>query len=69
MQSGPNIKAYRDLTLATQAAVIASGGVSTITDIRALAQVPGVEGVIVGKALYERSFDLSRAIAAGRGEG
>jgi len=68
MQSGPSIRAYRDLTLATEAAVIASGGVSTIADIRALAQVPGVEGVIVGKALYERSFELSRAIAAGRGE-
>jgi phosphoribosyl isomerase A len=48
--------------------VIASGGVSTIADIRALAEIPGVEGVIVGKALYERSFDLPRAITAGRGE-
>lgn len=68
MQSGPNLKAYRGLALATEAAVIASGGVSTIADIRALAQVPGIEGVIVGKALYEGSFELARAIAAGRGE-
>lgn len=68
MQSGPNLKAYRELTGATEASVIASGGVSTIADIRALAEIPGVEGVIVGKALYERSFDLPRAIAAGRGE-
>ena len=68
MQSGPNLKAYRGLALATEAAVIASGGVSTIADIRALAQIPGIEGIIVGRALYEGSFDLPRAIAAGRGE-
>jgi phosphoribosylformimino-5-aminoimidazole carboxamide ribotide isomerase len=68
MRSGPNLKAYRGLALATDARIIASGGVSTLADIRALAQVPGIEGVIVGKALYERSFDLPRAIAAGRGE-
>jgi phosphoribosylformimino-5-aminoimidazole carboxamide ribotide isomerase len=68
MQSGPNTKAYRDLALATDAAIIASGGVSTVADIRALAQIAGVEGVIVGKALYERSLDLARAIAVGRGE-
>jgi phosphoribosylformimino-5-aminoimidazole carboxamide ribotide isomerase len=65
MQSGPNLKAYRELALATDAHVIASGGVSTVADIRALAQIPGVEGVIVGKALYEGSIDLARAIAAG----
>jgi phosphoribosylformimino-5-aminoimidazole carboxamide ribonucleotide (ProFAR) isomerase len=68
MQSGPNINAYRGLAQATEAAIIASGGVSTIADIRALAQVPRVEGVIVGRALYEHSFELSRAIATGRGE-
>jgi phosphoribosylformimino-5-aminoimidazole carboxamide ribotide isomerase len=68
MQSGPNLKAYRALTLATEAHVIASGGVSTIADIRALLEIPGVEGVIVGKALYEGSIDLARAIATGRGE-
>ncbi len=68
MQSGPNLKAYEELSLTTEAAIIASGGVSTIADIRALVQVPGIEGVIVGRALYEHSFDLPRAIAAGRGE-
>jgi phosphoribosylformimino-5-aminoimidazole carboxamide ribotide isomerase len=66
MQAGPNLKAYRALALATDAAVIASGGVTTIADIKALAAVEGIEGIIVGRALYEGSMTLGRAIAAGR---
>jgi phosphoribosylformimino-5-aminoimidazole carboxamide ribotide isomerase len=68
MQKGPNLKAYRSLAQRTEAAIIASGGVSTLDDIRALTQVAGVEGVIVGRALYEGSMTLPHAIAAGRGE-
>lgn len=68
MQSGPNIRAYRGLALATDSAIIASGGVSTIADIRALAGIPGVEGIITGRALYEGTLDLGEAIAVGRGE-
>jgi phosphoribosylformimino-5-aminoimidazole carboxamide ribotide isomerase len=68
MQSGPNVKAYRSLVKSTGAKVIASGGVTTIADIRALAEVEGVEGVIVGRALYEGTIDLARAIAVGNGE-
>jgi phosphoribosylformimino-5-aminoimidazole carboxamide ribotide isomerase len=66
MQTGPNLAAYRDLVAFTDIAVIASGGVSTIDDIRALAALPGVEGVIAGRALYEHTLDLAEAIAVGR---
>lgn len=63
MQTGPNLDAYRDLVATTDAAVIASGGVSTIEDIRALAGIAGIEGVIAGRALYEGTLDLAEAIA------
>lgn len=68
MQTGPNLAAYRALAASTDAAIIASGGVCDIGDIRALAAVPGVEGVIAGRALYEGTLDLAEAIAVGRGE-
>lgn len=68
MQVGPNLKAYRALAVTTDAAIIASGGVTTVDDIRALATVAGVEGVIVGRALYEGTMRLEKAIAVGRGE-
>lgn len=68
MESGPNLKAYRGLSLATDASVIASGGVATLDDVRALAAIPGIEGVIIGRALYTGAIELGRAIAAGRGE-
>jgi phosphoribosylformimino-5-aminoimidazole carboxamide ribotide isomerase len=68
MQTGPNVRAYRALAVSADASIIASGGVSTIDDIRALSQIPGVEGVITGRALYEGTLDLAEAIAVGRGE-
>jgi phosphoribosylformimino-5-aminoimidazole carboxamide ribotide isomerase len=69
MQTGVNADAYRTLTAQVDIAVIASGGVTSLDDIRGLAQVPGVEGVIVGRALYESSFTLEEAIAGGREAG
>lgn len=66
MQTGPNLTAYRTLIVPEGTAVIASGGVATIDDIVALAEVPGIEGVIAGRALYEGTLDLAEAIAAGR---
>ena len=69
MQAGANIRAYRALALATDAAIIASGGVTTLEDIKALAAVHGVEGIIVGRALYEGTIDLAAAIAAARDGG
>ncbi len=63
---GPNLDLLREVTARTDAAVIASGGVSTLDDLRALAtlEADGVEGAIVGKALYAGAFTLPEALAA-----
>ena len=44
--------------------VIASGGVATLDDVIALAALPGLHGVITGKALYEGRFDVAAAVTA-----
>ena len=58
---GPNLGLLRDVCARTCAPVVASGGVSSLGDLRALASlVPvGVEGAIVGKALYAGAFTLA----------
>jgi phosphoribosylanthranilate isomerase len=61
---GPNVDLLRDVAAATPAPVIASGGISTIADLVALAQVGTIEGSIVGKALYAGRFTLPEALAA-----
>jgi 1-(5-phosphoribosyl)-5-[(5-phosphoribosylamino)methylideneamino] imidazole-4-carboxamide isomerase/N-(5'phosphoribosyl)anthranilate isomerase len=63
---GPNLDLLRDVCSRTSAPVVASGGVSSLDDLRALASlVPaGVEGSIVGKALYAGAFTLQEALAA-----
>ncbi len=58
---GPNLPALHALQLATDRALIASGGVSTLDDLLALSQLD-VEGAIVGKALYTGNVDLAQAI-------
>lgn len=58
---GPNIKSIKEFTEAVNLPVIASGGVSSIEDIKALMKLP-LEGVIVGKAIYSDSLDLKEAI-------
>ena len=65
MQSGPNVQATRQLARAVNIPVIASGGVGTLDHIRALLPLEqdGVIGVIVGRALYSGSVELSEAIA------
>ncbi|NHC12246.1 bifunctional 1-(5-phosphoribosyl)-5-((5-phosphoribosylamino)methylideneamino)imidazole-4-carboxamide isomerase/phosphoribosylanthranilate isomerase PriA [Motilibacter deserti] len=62
---GPNLDLLRSVCAATDKPVIASGGVSTLDDLRALRTlVPsGVEGSIVGKALYAGAFTLEEALA------
>jgi phosphoribosylformimino-5-aminoimidazole carboxamide ribotide isomerase len=60
--SGPNLSALAEMQRATSAALIASGGVSSLADLQALAQ-SGVEGAIVGKAIYTGAVDLARALA------
>ncbi|MDF5756003.1 bifunctional 1-(5-phosphoribosyl)-5-((5-phosphoribosylamino)methylideneamino)imidazole-4-carboxamide isomerase/phosphoribosylanthranilate isomerase PriA [Spongiactinospora sp. TRM90649] len=63
---GPNVELLREVCARTDKPVIASGGVSSLDDLRALTSlVPdGVEGAIVGKALYARAFTLEEALAA-----
>lgn len=70
MQSGVNYGAYRALASQVEIPLIASGGVSTLDDIRDLASLGAqVEGVIVGRALYEGNFTIAEANAAARGQG
>jgi phosphoribosylanthranilate isomerase len=64
--TGPNLELLRQVTAATSKPVVASGGVSSLDDLRAIASVPGVEGAIVGKALYAGAFTLPEALAAVR---
>jgi len=66
MLKGPNLDLYRDVCSRTKAPVVASGGVSSLDDLRALASLApvGVEGAIVGKALYAGAFTLQEALAA-----
>ena len=62
---GPNLDLLREVCARTPAPVIASGGVSTLDDLRALATLEpvGVEGVIAGKALYAGAFTVAEALA------
>ncbi len=60
--SGPNIAAVCEMAEVTGKDVIASGGVSSLADLRAL-NSEGVRGAIVGKALYENCFTLKQALA------
>lgn len=62
--TGPNLDLLRDVCAATPAAVVASGGVASLADLAALARLGGVEGAIVGKALYAGAFSLPDALAA-----
>lgn len=64
--TGPNLGLLRAVTAATDRPVVASGGVARLDDLRAIASVPGVEGAIVGKALYAGAFTLPEALAAAR---
>ena len=61
---GPNLDLLREVCAATTKPVIASGGVSTLDDLRALRELTslGVEGSIVGKALYAGAFTLQEAL-------
>jgi phosphoribosylformimino-5-aminoimidazole carboxamide ribotide isomerase/phosphoribosylanthranilate isomerase len=60
----PNIELLKSVCAATTKPVIASGGISSLDDIAALAalRTTGVEGAIVGKALYAGKFTLQEAL-------
>lgn len=63
---GPNVELLREVAMATDAKVTASGGISTLDDVRELAryQNQGIDSAIIGKALYEGRFTLEEAFAA-----
>lgn len=64
MGRGPNIEATATLAARSPFPVIASGGVATMDELRALAKIANVESAIVGRALYDGSLSLSQALAA-----
>lgn len=64
--TGPNLELLRRVCAGTGRPVVASGGVSSLADLRAIAALAplGVEGAIVGKALYAEAFTLAEALRA-----
>jgi phosphoribosylanthranilate isomerase len=62
--TGPNLDLLREVCARTDRPVVASGGVSSLADLVAIAGIDGVEGAIVGKALYAGQFTLPEALAA-----
>ncbi len=67
--TGPNLDLLRNVCAATDRPIIASGGVCSLDDLRAIAGLvgDGIEGAIVGKALYSGAFTMPEALAAARG--
>jgi phosphoribosyl isomerase A len=66
--TGPNVELLQQVCTATDRPVVASGGVSSLEDLRVLADLhtDGVEGAIIGKALYAGAFTLGEALEAVR---
>ena len=62
MLTGPDTDGVAAAVAATRTPVIASGGVSSLDDIAALAAIPGLGGIITGKALYEGRFTIADAM-------
>lgn len=71
MRTGPNVEATRALAKAVKIPVIASGGISGVSDVENIIPLSedGVIGMITGRALYDGSLDLSEAISVCKGEG
>lgn len=71
MLTGPNLKSLEEILQETNVSLIASGGISNLEDVKNLKRLEreGLEGVIIGKALYEGRIELKEAIAiAERGD-
>ena len=64
MLQGPNLEAIREFSESTHLPVIASGGVSRLDDISSLLALEplGVNGIILGKSLYDKTIDFSEAL-------
>ncbi len=69
MMKGPNLELLKDVCQRTDKPVIASGGISSLADIAAIRDLVdiGVEGAILGKALYAGAFTLTEALAVAAG--
>ncbi len=67
MLAGPNVPAMRAMCVATDASIIASGGVSAPADVAALREIPKISGAIVGKALYDGRTSLAEMLRAAAG--
>ena len=65
MMRGPNLDALGRLATSVSTPVVASGGISSLDDVRHVAAL-GVEGMIIGKALFTGALSLPEAIAAAR---
>ena len=65
VKGGPNFEMYERLSAETVVKIVAAGGVSSVEDIQRLAEA-GIDGAIVGRALYRGEFELAEAIAAAR---
>ncbi|MEZ5218107.1 MAG: HisA/HisF-related TIM barrel protein [Ilumatobacteraceae bacterium] len=62
MLTGPDLAGLTEAAAATGVPVVASGGIATLDDLRALAAVPNIAGAITGKALYEGRFTVAEAL-------
>lgn len=62
MMTGPNLETTRDMAETLNVPVIASGGISSIEDIKKLSEIKGLWGAITGKAIYSGKLDLKEAI-------
>ena len=69
MMTGPNIMAVNEMVRTVNIPVIASGGVSSLEDIKKLQGIEGLWGVITGKAIYSGSLDLREAIQLVKSDG
>lgn len=67
MLAGPNFDLFEKIAMRIEIPIIASGGITTLEQIRRLSEIPGVEGAIIGKALYAGRLSLPEALAALRG--
>lgn len=64
MLVGPDVEGLAAAVAATSVPVIASGGVASLDDVVALAGIPGLGGIITGKAIYEGRFTVAEAVVA-----
>jgi phosphoribosylformimino-5-aminoimidazole carboxamide ribotide isomerase len=62
LEAGPNVEDTKALASDVAMPVLASGGVATVDDLLRLAEIPGVEGTVVGRALYTGAVDLRDAM-------